>query len=546
MTHFDIIQKASEGLATAKQDWKRRKGLALPADLLNEAPQLLGVLAWVYALCYGVAYFGSGLMRPDDIPAAQFLFRDWHSQAAWASIAMALVFFFLTRNPRFAPERLLDLGLVFFLLGAAGIAIPVWWDPFPVGVTRQALLSHTIFGMPWTAMWILVYATFVPGCPFKILVASLVAATIGPVTASVSILTGATSPELGHAFFWRYFLFTNYLVALLAWFKAAYFHKVGSRLLRAHEMGGYQLVARLGGGGMGEVWRAQHRMLARPSALKLIKPEILGADPEARALALARFEREAQAMAALTSPHTVRVYDFGRTPENSFYYSMELLDGLGLDTLVERFGPQSPGRVVFMLQQICHSLADAHAAGLVHRDIKPSNIFLCRQGLDFDFVKVMDFGLVKCTEATEKRDLMLTNPDITAGTPGFLSPEMALNRPDVDGRSDLYSLGCVAYWLLTGVPVFEGESAVETAAMHLKDAPVPPSQRSEFGIPAPLEELILRLLAKKPGDRPASAGELRSALLSMELDEPWSCAEARQWWEMHRPTEQGKPTRDQI
>ena len=535
MTHHDIIQKASAGLATAKQDWKRRKGLALPPDLLQEASGMLGVLTWVYALSYGIAYFGSGMMKLQGRPLGQFLFGDWQSWGAWIAMAVALGFFGLTRLKSLAPERMLDLGLLFLIVGAAGISIPVFWGIFPEQSPGD-MPSRIFFGVPWTAMWILIYPSFVPNCPLKTLLAALLAATVAPVVTTLSILTGATADDVSPGFFWRYFLFTNYLAALLAWFVAAYFHKVGSKLLSAREMGGYQLVARLGMGGMGEVWRAQHRMLARPSALKLIKPEILGADPEARALAQARFEREAQATAALSSPHTVRIYDFGTTPENSFYYSMELLDGLGLDDLVERFGPQPPERVVFILGQICHSLADAHAAGLVHRDIKPSNIFLCRQGLDFDFVKVMDFGLVKCTDAGKQGDLMLTNPNITAGTPGFLSPEMALNRPDVDGRSDLYSLGCVAYWLLTGVPVFHGESAVETAAMHLKDEPIPPGQRCEFPIPRQLEKLILRLLAKKPDGRPASAVAVREEMASWNLDQKWTCADARRWWEMHRPT----------
>jgi hypothetical protein len=538
MTSLDIIQKASEGLASAKMDWRKRKGLALPPDLLNQVPRMLGVLTWAYALCYAVSYFGSWLLNMNDWPTENF-FTDWHTLAATGAIAMSLVFFGLSRSGKIKPEAKLDLGLLFLILGSAGISIPVFYGIFPEG-SMSDIAGRTYVGVPWTAMWILIFAAFIPNCPLKIFMASLVAATIGPVTTSISLATGATSAELSHSFFWRYFLLTNYLVCLLAWFKAAFFHQVGSKLLNARAMGGYKLVTRLGAGGMGEVWRAQHRMLARPSALKLIKPEILGSDPEARRLALARFEREAQATAVLTSPHTVRIFDFGCTPENSFYYSMELLDGIGLDSLVERFGPQKPSRVVFLLRQICHSLADAHALGLVHRDIKPSNIFLCRQGLDHDFVKVMDFGLVKSTEPTGQGDLNLTNPNITAGTPGFLSPEMALSRQDLDGRSDLYSLGCVAYWLLTGVPVFQGANAVETAAMHLKDEPIPPSRRSEFPIPDEKEKLILHLLAKEPKDRPGSAQEVDAALASCCRDEIWTGDDASKWWDMHRPTGQQK------
>jgi len=396
--------------------------------------------------------------------------------------------------------------------------------------------GHSFVGVPWEGVWILMFPIFIPNCPVKTFMAALLAASMGPIITSISIWTGATSAEIDHLFFWRYFLFTNYLCAVLAWFSASYIHKLGSYLLRAREMGAYQLKSKVGGGGMGEVWLAQHRLLARSTALKLIKPEILGANDKARDLAIARFEREAQATAKLKSPHTVQVFDFGRTPEHSFFYSMELLDGIGLDVLVDKYGPQEPGRVVFLLKQICHSLHDAHAQNIVHRDIKPSNIFLCRMGQDHDFIKVMDFGLVKNVGPDAPEDLVLTNPNITAGTPNFLSPEMALSRSDIDGRSDLYSLGCVAYWLLTGVPVFTGENAVETAAMHLKDDPVPPSQRSEFSIPQELDEIILKLLAKKPKDRPSSALVLLELLNNIPLSKKWNEDTAGQWWKMHSPT----------
>jgi len=534
MTRFNLINKFSDSSFSHHVDWRKQEGNPLPEDLLKEASGRLKVVALIYAVTYFLAYFAAGLASPDKGGLIHFLFLKHTSQLAWLSILGALAFYTVARSGRLSAEKLLDLGLWFLILGALGISVPNFWGIYPDGPPDFAA-RRTFVGVPWEAVWILIYPVIIPNCPKKVFLASLLAATTAPVTASISIMAGATSSEITHSFFWRYFLFTNYLCTFLAWFSSSYIHKLGSYLLRAREMSAYTLISQLGAGGMGEIWLAEHRLLARPSALKIIRPEILGANENARTEALARFEREAQATASLSSPHTIRIFDFGSTPEGSFFYVMELLQGIGLDTLVQKYGPQPPERVVFLLQQICHSLQDAHANGMVHRDIKPGNIFLCRLGQDHDFIKVLDFGLVKSTASHGPMDLALTNPDITAGTPDFLSPEMALSRPDLDGRSDLYSLACVAYWLLTGVTVFEGENAIETAAMHLKDAPIPPSQRSEFTIPGEFEEIILLCLAKKANDRPASASELASRLADCALKQPWDEARARQWWEMHQP-----------
>ena len=210
------------------------------------------------------------------------------------------------------------------------------------------------------------------------------------------------------------------------------------------ELGCYRLVEKLDHGGMGEIWRARHRMLARPVAVKLIRPELIGVKsaPEAAAL-VSRFRREAEATAALHSPHTVSLHDFGVTPEGAFYYVMELLDGLDLETLVRRFGPVPPERAVHLLAQACDSLAEAHATGLVHRDVKPANIVACRWGLKWDFVKVLDFGLVKATWNLGE-DEHLTSEGTITGTPAYMAPEAALGGRDIDARVDLYGLGCVA------------------------------------------------------------------------------------------------------
>jgi serine/threonine-protein kinase len=244
-----------------------------------------------------------------------------------------------------------------------------------------------------------------------------------------------------------------------------------------------------------------------------------------------RFEREARDTAMLGSTHTIDVYDFGVTEDGEFYYVMELLDGVSLERFVQLYGSMEPGRLVYALRQVCHSLGEAHSRGLVHRDIKPANIFICRLGPDDDFVKVLDFGLVKHIEAT---GAMLTMEGVTAGTPAYMAPEVALGRPGVDGRADIYALGCVAYYLLTGQPVFSADSDVATALAHVKDEPVRPSVRSEFDIPPALEMLILDSLAKDPAARPASAELFSERLATAVPNDAWTVKQAHAWWELHR------------
>jgi len=309
-------------------------------------------------------------------------------------------------------------------------------------------------------------------------------------------------------------------------------HMVWRAQQRARSLGSYRLEERLGEGGMGEVWRARHRMLARRAAVKLIRPESLGNDPQSRQVALARFEREAQATASLRSPHTVALYDFGVSVGGRFYYVMELLEGSDAAMLVERFGPVPAARAVYLLRQACESLGEAHAAGLIHRDIKPSNVFVCRYGRAYDFVKVLDFGLVK---SSRENGAGLTAEHVVSGTPSFMSPEQVLGNRTLDARSDLYALGCVAYWLLTGQHVFEGSTAMEVLTEQVHAKPVPPSQRSELPIPPALEKLVLACLEKGAGDRPQSADELAAALADVPLEEPWTQEQARLWWEQHRP-----------
>jgi serine/threonine-protein kinase len=309
---------------------------------------------------------------------------------------------------------------------------------------------------------------------------------------------------------------------------------MGTDVSKARELGSYKLVELLGRGGMGEVWRAEHRLLARPAAIKLIQPEMLGCnDSNEMTVIKRRFEREAQATAMLSSPHTIDLYDFGSAEDGALYYVMELLHGIDLQTLVEKYGPVPAERAALFLGQMCSSLEEAHQTGLVHRDIKPANIYTCRYGLEYDFTKVLDFGIVKSRE--ESNGLTkLTSVNAATGTPEFMAPEMALGKA-VDARADIYAVGCVGYWLLTGKLVFEEDTFVATMLAHAQKAPIPPSSRTEIEIPPQLEKLVMWCLEKEPQRRPSSAGEIRRAISQYGLADSWTPERAEKWWKLHMP-----------
>jgi eukaryotic-like serine/threonine-protein kinase len=309
------------------------------------------------------------------------------------------------------------------------------------------------------------------------------------------------------------------------------------QVAEASELGQYLLEEKIGGGGMGEVWRARHRLLIRPAAIKLIRQRALGAMSEDPELLVRRFEREARATAALTSPHIVQLYDFGVAEDGRLYYVMELLDGLDLDTLVKQHGPLPPERVVHLLRQVCSALHDAHGNSLVHRDIKPANVVVSRAGTTFDFVKVLDFGLVKLDSARvgDKNAINLSAGDSWSGTPGYMAPEVVLGAADTDHRVDLYALGCVAYWLLTGMLVFEGENVMQVMMQHVQAEPRRPSHRVDRAFPAALEDLVMQCLEKDPARRPPGTEVVRERLDAVPLTAVWTAERAEQWWATHRP-----------
>ncbi len=312
---------------------------------------------------------------------------------------------------------------------------------------------------------------------------------------------------------------------------------LGSRIIfglrreasHVRRLGQYALEEKVGEGGMGVVYRASHAMLRRPTAIKLLPPEKAGEEN------LRRFEREVQLTAQLSHPNTVAIYDYGRTPDGVFYYAMEYLDGITLETLGAHFGPQPVERVVHILRQVCGSLAEAHQLGLIHRDIKPGNIILSERGGEPDVAKVVDFGLVKSLDpGGTELTMAVTSTTTLTGTPMYLPPEAITGQADLDARSDLYALGAVGYFLLTGRPVFEGANLVEVCGHHLHTTPVPPSTRLGRPVPAELEALVLQCLAKAPGERPGSAREMGQILAGVWLPSAWTGERAATWWGEYR------------
>jgi serine/threonine protein kinase len=330
----------------------------------------------------------------------------------------------------------------------------------------------------------------------------------------------------------------------------------------ARELGSYRLLKCLGKGGMGEVWRAEHRLLARQAAIKLIRsPSGAPASRDAQE----RFRREAQSLAGLRSRNTIELFDYGVSDDGTFFYVMELLDGLDLENLVLKHGRQPPGRVLRLLMQACRSLAEAHDAGFVHRDIKPANLFVCRVADELDVVKVLDFGLVRGLAPNAQaepmsiaevlattNDLGITLPEnarltrvgMVMGTPEFMAPEQALGLP-LDGRADLYALGCVGYWLLTGELLFKKQTSMQVLLAHINEAPTPLEQQARLPLPGGLRACIMACLAKAPEQRPQTARELLTRLSEAERElspnETWTDADALAWWQLHLPLPRTTP-----
>lgn len=493
---------------------------SLPPDVLDGSCKRVGMagitfaVLWVFALAmYHLVSRLPGLAAPAMGPAWNRMFDTIAALGLVTSLGITWIAF------RWSHRRamLLDLALVYMVVTAGLVACSTYWEPQP-----------NSFAVSWVAFGIVIYATLVPNVPRKILLAALLAASMDPLFMWLATARGLELPYTPYDIGWL--IVPNYLAAAVAVIPSKIAWGLGQKVRQARQLGSYQLGDLIGRGGMGEVYRAEHRLLARPAAIKLIRPDLLA--PELRAGVVERFRREAQAVAALSSPHTVSLYDFGVSAAGTFYYVMELLDGLDAEQLVERFGPQPPERVVHLLRQAARSLAEAHTKQLVHRDIKPSNVFVARIGTDHDFVKVLDFGLVRGIGGgggDAREAARLTVPNAVAGTATYLAPELATGG-EPDARADIYALGCVAYWLLTGKLVFDAPSPLQIMFRHATETPPAPSARSPFPDAARLDDLVLRLLAKNPDDRPPDAGEVVRLLDQIRFEVPWTPERAEAWW----------------
>lgn len=487
-------------------------------ELLRDAPRRLGLVGLVFAIGH-VAYY---LISQVQYRLHMVHYRPEREIAQWVGMAMGFAVFWISRRRSIKPEALVWVGVLFEIVGGMLLV-------YPENLVVLAHLPEARVGVSWLAVWITLFPLVLPASTTLTVATGVVTACMSPVSMWLLHLQGHPWPPPAVQVFT---FLPNFVAAGLSSFPSIVLSHLRRAVSEARVMGSYQLDELLGEGGMGEVWRASHRMLARPAAIKLIRTDRLAqvTGDEAKTL-LQRFDLEAQVTASLTSPHTVALYDFGVTEDGTFYYVMELLHGLDVESLVERFGPVPAGRCVALLAQACDSLEEAHARGVIHRDIKPANLHVGRMGRRWDVVKVLDFGLVLREGRAEAR---LTAPDQVGGTPAFMPPEMVLGKP-VDGRADLYALGCVAYWLLTGSMVFEGRTSLEVIMRHVEAEPVPPSQRTKLAIPRELEALILACLAKDPAARPADASVLRRGLKAVPLAERWTDDDAERWWQANLP-----------
>ena len=437
------IQRVSSGVFERPKLTARQ----LPLPILDRATN---GLCWISLIC---AVTSVALTLIQHLLQPEFAAAWRHPVLRLTSLAVLLLsagFFAVQRSGWLSKPRLLDLGMAFQVTVAYCAALfegAAYHDP-----------NAVVVGISTIAVWMMLCGRLMVNAPLK------------------AALTAGLCTLMWPLGYWTDLKIFGYqpipLPRLLVWILplaiiGVWMYVLNNRTLTfymqqqsAEDVGSYALHTLIGKGGMGEVWRAKHKTLARDAAVKLIRPEVLSTSTGQQELLLKRrFAREAQVTASLRSPHTVALYDYGEAKGGEFYYVMELIEGIDLQTLVEQFGPMDPSRAIHVLLQVSQSLEEAHRMGLVHRDIKPRNILLGRLGLEYDFAKVLDFGLVKTRHPGDPDRTQSTMDGVTTGTPAYLSPEAALGNPDIDGRADLYSLGCTAYFLLTGCTVFDAAVA---------------------------------------------------------------------------------------
>ncbi len=508
--HTAIVTEADE-----------QKGVAdiasLPKDLTDSANDRLGLLAFaltaVGIFSYAYNYLISFLI-PDQSQA------DYPNAIILFIIALSALMAFVAHRRAFNEETLHRLGIAYVILVALLIVISStsseWW-----------IVRVRLQGVSWVCVWIVLFPLVVPCPTIKASIIAMVMAMMGPVGLFIATMFLGKAAATFTAYLDLFI--PNVISAVMAVFISRVIYRLGKEVQSARRMGSYNLQHKLGAGGMGEVWQATHRMLTRPAAIKLIHPEILELSEFQEKQAKERFFHEANTTSSLTSPHTVRLYDFGITDDSTFYFVMELLNGDDLSWLVKRYGTMPSTRVVYFLIQICESLAEAHNAGLIHRDIKPANIFVCHIGMQYDFIKVLDFGLAKSIENIGQH----SKSNRIEGTPEFMAPEAFSRNTEISNSVDIYALGCVAYWLLTAKYVFEKRTDMSTTLSNAGESPIPPSELINKPIPNDLEELIMACLATNPDERPESAEVLAERLSRCDIGENWTNQKAKEWWQRY-------------
>jgi serine/threonine-protein kinase len=478
-------------------------------------------LYWLYRLIT-LLIFG----RPEYLTEPSFL---WHLAAAGFFLLPWVLCRSGKRSARFISlVEITALTLGVLATSAMSMYIPLERRPdfILLLALTNVILGRSIF-VPCTGRWTLTLGTIFGA----VLLACVYVRALGldwqkwstlyPELSELTVAGAAASITAEIAAWWV-------LTTALATGTSVVIYGLRRRVHDAEQLGQYRLEEKLGEGGMGVVYRASHTFLRRPTAIKLLPPDKAGADN------LRRFEQEVQLTASLSHPNTITIFDYGHTSDGLFYYAMEYVDGLILSDLVARSGAQHQGRVVDLMRQAASALVEAHGIGLVHRDIKPSNIMvhlLHPHGGVGDCVKVLDFGLVK--EVRQEGGIEVTNEASLSGTPQYMAPESITTPNAVDARADLYALGAVAYYLLTGTHVFAGKTIVEVCGHHLHSTPEPLSSRLGKPIAPDLEQLVLGCLAKDPSDRPQSAFELVQQLSECANIPPWTSEDARRWWAVH-------------
>jgi len=518
-----------------------------PAPSTDDSEEARAFLQARLALFWKVLFFfnlaggilglaGGGMVKPGADTAITFL-----------GIAISGLFWSLCRRGRRSSRfcRSLDGGGM-FLIAVVGSFLTRFLLVSFVREHAVVTTEGSVFADAYVvmidlfpaAMFLAIRAALIPSSPRRTVAVTGLAGVPKIVLSSLLVpgAAGGLAWRAAHAGIYPWLPITSVMEWTIATITCTVISRViyglRAEVREARRFGQYVLERKVGEGAMGIVYRATHAMLRRPAAIKLLSKE------RANEADLARFEREVQLTSRLVHPNTISIFDYGRTAEGVFYYVMEYLDGLDLQSLVERYGPVEPARVIHILAQVSGALAEAHALGLIHRDIKPANIVLTERPDEPDVVKVVDFGLVKNFGGNMAESAA---GDAIIGTPLYMAPE-AISQPDtVDGRSDVYAVGAVAYFLLTGQHVFQAATVIEVCSKHMLEQPVPPSQRLGKVLPADLEGIVLGCLAKDRDVRPASAAALRAALLGCASAADIDLPAARAWWRAHRAAPKGSP-----